>query len=94
MSSFSRLMLERYNIVVVVVAYPATPLVSSRVRFCLSAAHTKEDIDKVLVATDDIGEVLGLKYLGPQRMGGARGGKRWSVREVIEDAEALVAEED
>lgn len=39
MGLFSRLMLERYKIVVVVVAYPATPLVSSRVRFCLSAAQ-------------------------------------------------------
>lgn len=61
MPVFSRLMLERYKIVVVVVAYPATPLVSSRVRFCLSAAHTKEDIDVILRATDEIGGALGLR---------------------------------
>ncbi|OAV93280.1 hypothetical protein PTTG_00892 [Puccinia triticina 1-1 BBBD Race 1] len=61
MLQFSRMMLERYAIVVVVVAYPATPLVSSRVRFCVSASHTKQDIDKILVATDQIGDLLGLK---------------------------------
>ncbi|KAH9444604.1 hypothetical protein Pst134EB_024865 [Puccinia striiformis f. sp. tritici] len=61
MLQFSRMMLERYAIVVVVVAYPATPLVSSRVRFCVSASHTKTDIDKILIATDQIGQLLGLK---------------------------------
>jgi len=43
---------------VVVVAYPATPLISTRVRFCVSAAHTKEDIDDVLVACDEIGSAI------------------------------------
>ncbi|EGG00177.1 uncharacterized protein MELLADRAFT_23775, partial [Melampsora larici-populina 98AG31] len=61
MLQFSRMMLKEYSIVVVVVAYPATPLVSSRVRFCVSASHTKEDLDKVLIACDEIGERLGLK---------------------------------
>jgi len=32
------------------------------VRFCISAAHTKADLDRILVATDEIGEVLGLKF--------------------------------
>ncbi|KAF8895847.1 serine palmitoyltransferase 2 [Gymnopilus junonius] len=49
MNMFHRLMKERQTpIIVVVVAYPATPLVTSRVRFCVSAAHTKEDIGDVL----------------------------------------------
>ena len=30
-----------------VVAPPAVPLIESRARFCLSAAHTKENIDEV-----------------------------------------------
>lgn len=30
-------------------------------RFCVSAAHTKADLDRILVATDDVGTVLGLK---------------------------------
>lgn len=39
-------MLKR-NIGVVVVGFPATPIIESRVRFCISAAHTKEILDKV-----------------------------------------------
>ncbi|TFY77947.1 hypothetical protein EWM64_g6065 [Hericium alpestre] len=63
MAVFARMMRTRATpIVVVVVAYPATPLVTSRVRFCLSAAHTKEDIDLVLRACDEIGDVLDLKH--------------------------------
>jgi serine palmitoyltransferase len=34
---------------------------TSRVRFCLSAAHTKHDIDLLLRACDEIGDVLDLK---------------------------------
>lgn len=45
-SAFSREMLKR-NIAVVVVGFPATPIIESRSRFCLSAAHTKEMLDKV-----------------------------------------------
>lgn len=82
MGSFSRLMLEKFNIVTVVVAYPATPLVSSRVRFCVSAAHTKEDIDRVLIACDVIGDVLGLK-LSSQH-------KRMKIDDIIKNARMLV----
>ncbi|OCF40050.1 serine palmitoyltransferase [Kwoniella heveanensis CBS 569] len=83
---FSQMMLDRIGadktpIVVVVVAYPATPLITSRVRFCLSASHTKNDIDQILRASDEVGDVLGLKY-GKQTM---------SVEEVIANAEELVA---
>ena len=63
MNMFHRMMKERSTpIIVVVVAYPATPLVTSRVRFCVSASHTKEDIDCVLKACDEIGDVLDLKH--------------------------------
>ncbi|KAI5811126.1 pyridoxal phosphate-dependent transferase [Peziza echinospora] len=61
MPAFSHEMLRR-KIAVVVVGYPATPLVSSRARFCLSAAHTKDDLDRVLAACDEIGDVLQLKF--------------------------------
>ncbi|KAE8134523.1 pyridoxal phosphate-dependent transferase [Aspergillus pseudotamarii] len=61
MPAFSHEMLKR-KISVVVVGYPATPLVSSRARFCVSAAHTKEDLDRVLTACDEIGNVLQLKF--------------------------------
>lgn len=33
-----------------------------RIRFCLSAAHTKEQLDYALNVIDEIGETLGLKY--------------------------------
>lgn len=58
-AEFSRLCLLE-NVAVVVVGYPATPVVSSRVRFCLSAAHTREDLDKVLGVVRNIGGILGL----------------------------------
>lgn len=45
-SAFGREMLKR-NIGVVVVGFPATPIIESRARFCLSAAHTKEILDTV-----------------------------------------------
>ena len=43
---FNRLMLER-GVAVVSVGFPATSLIGGRVRFCVSAAHTKEMLDKV-----------------------------------------------
>ncbi|KAF2104411.1 serine palmitoyltransferas-like protein 2 [Rhizodiscina lignyota] len=61
MPAFSHEMLRR-KISVVVVGYPATPLASSRARFCVSAAHTKDDLDRMLAACDQIGEVLQLKF--------------------------------
>ncbi|KAM0250671.1 hypothetical protein ACHAQJ_008548 [Trichoderma viride] len=60
MSAFSREMLKR-KISVVIVGYPATALISSRVRFCISAAHNKEDLDRMLIACDEVGELLQLK---------------------------------
>lgn len=45
-SAFGREMLKR-NIGVVVVGFPATPIIESRARICLSAAHTKEILDTV-----------------------------------------------
>jgi serine palmitoyltransferase len=61
MPAFSHEMLRR-KISVVVVGYPATPLVSSRARFCVSAAHTKDDLDRLLSACDVIGDLLQLKF--------------------------------
>ncbi|KIO25531.1 hypothetical protein M407DRAFT_209342 [Tulasnella calospora MUT 4182] len=83
MGVFSRLMLERKTpIVVVVVGYPATPLITSRVRFCLSAAHTKEDVDILLRAIDEVGDALDLKH-GTIK-------NRWTIDEVCARAVELV----
>lgn len=61
MPAFSHEMLKR-KISVVVVGYPATPLISSRARFCVSAAHNKDDMDRLLSACDEIGNILQLKF--------------------------------
>ncbi|KAK3917693.1 Serine palmitoyltransferase 2 [Frankliniella fusca] len=50
------------NIAAVGVGFPATPLMEGRIRFCLSAAHTKEQLDYVLDVLEGIAETLGLKY--------------------------------
>ncbi|XP_063699304.1 serine palmitoyltransferase 2 [Culicoides brevitarsis] len=50
------------EIAVVGVGFPATPIMEGRIRFCLSAAHTKEQLDYALDVIDDIGDTLGLKY--------------------------------
>jgi serine palmitoyltransferase len=61
MPAFSHEMLKR-KISVVIVGYPATPLITSRARFCVSAAHNKDDLDRLLEACDEIGNVLQLKF--------------------------------
>ncbi|KAF6133110.1 serine palmitoyltransferase long chain base subunit 2 [Phyllostomus discolor] len=59
--AFGREMLKR-NVGVVVVGFPATPIIESRARFCLSAAHTKEILDTALKEIDEVGDLLQLKY--------------------------------
>ncbi|RKP39229.1 pyridoxal phosphate-dependent transferase [Dimargaris cristalligena] len=63
--AFSRECLKR-GISVVVVSYPATPIITSRVRFCLSASHTKEDMDYALEQIEIIGRRLKLKLGTPE----------------------------
>lgn len=60
---FSRMCLDK-QIAVVVVGFPATSLLASRARFCISAAHTKEDLARGLESINQIGRRLLLKY-GP-----------------------------
>jgi len=60
-AAFGREMLKK-NIGVVVVGFPATPIIESRARFCLSAAHTREMIDTAIDAIDEVGTRLKLKY--------------------------------
>ncbi|KAJ1729665.1 serine palmitoyltransferase component [Coemansia sp. Benny D160-2] len=59
--AFSRECLRR-NIAVVVVSYPATPIITGRVRFCVSASHTREDLDYALEQVSEIGDLLMLKF--------------------------------
>lgn len=54
-------MLKR-GVAVVTVGFPATKFLEPRVRFCLSAAHTKEMLDHALEAIDEVGDLLWIKH--------------------------------
>lgn len=56
-AAFSRECLAR-GLAVVVVGFPATPIISSRVRFCISAAHTRADLDKTLDIVKQVGDIM------------------------------------
>eukprot|EP00884_Botryococcus_braunii_P017085 jgi/Botrbrau1/405/Bobra.110_2s0055.1 len=61
MPALSREAFKR-NVAVVVVGFPATPLMTARARICISAAHTKEDLDKALEVLGELGDLCLLKY--------------------------------
>lgn len=46
----------------VVVGFPATPLVTSRARVCISAGHTREQLDYALEKISEVADVLKLRY--------------------------------
>lgn len=54
--------LTKRNIAVVGVGFPATPIMAGRIRFCLSAAHTKEQLDYTIDVLTEESHKLGLKY--------------------------------
>lgn len=53
---------NKFNIATVGVGFPATPLLEGRIRFCMSAALSKEQLDEVLEATEKVMNKLGLCY--------------------------------
>jgi serine palmitoyltransferase len=59
--AFSRECYKR-GLAVVVVGFPACPILLSRARFCISAGHTREDLDMALEKIDEICDVLKLRY--------------------------------
>lgn len=58
---FSTLGLKK-GIAAVVVCYPATPYLMPRARFCISAAHSMEQIQKALEIIGELGEKFGLLF--------------------------------
>jgi len=60
-AAFSRECLKR-NIAVVVVGFPATPLMMARARFCISACHKQDDLLWALNEIEEIGTSLLVKY--------------------------------
>lgn len=61
MAAISRELLKR-GVAAVSVGFPATSLHGNRLRFCLSAAHTREMLEKVVEVVDEVGTLLGVKY--------------------------------
>ncbi|XP_052275976.1 serine palmitoyltransferase 2-like [Dreissena polymorpha] len=61
LAAFSRECVRR-GLGVVVVGFPATPITKTRARFCLSAAHTKADIDEALKIIEEVGDLIRLRY--------------------------------
>lgn len=60
-AAFSRECLKR-GLAIVVVGFPATSVVLSRARFCLSASHTREDLEFAVKVIDEVTELICLKY--------------------------------
>lgn len=61
--TFSRMCKAR-GLAVVVVGSPATTITTGRARFCLSAAHSQEDMNLALSMISEVGDQMGLKYKG------------------------------
>ena len=59
--AFSRECLKR-GLAVVVVGFPAGPILMSRARFCISAGHTRQDLDRALEEIDEVVDILKLRY--------------------------------
>ncbi|KNA14161.1 hypothetical protein SOVF_110050 [Spinacia oleracea] len=59
--AFSRQCLKQ-NVAVVVVGFPATPLLLARARICISASHSREDLIRALKVISNVGDLVGIKY--------------------------------
>ncbi len=60
-AAFSRECYKR-GLAVVVVGFPAVPMLTARARFCISAGHTREQLDRALKEIDEVATKLKLKY--------------------------------
>lgn len=60
-AAFSRECLKR-GVAIVVVGFPATSVILSRARFCISAGHSKEDLKYAVKVIDEVAQLICLKY--------------------------------
>lgn len=60
-AAFSRECYKR-GLAVVVVGFPAVPILESRARFCISAGHTREQLDWALNEIEEVSDILKLRY--------------------------------
>jgi len=58
----SRQLMER-NIAIVVVGYPATPILLGRARFCMSSAHTLDQLEKAVCQISKLGKEMSIDYM-------------------------------
>lgn len=63
----------RRGVAMVVVGFPATPLLTARARVCVSAAHSREDLDYAVDVLDEVAGLCLLRY-GDRKKEGGRGG--------------------
>ena len=54
--------LFRRGIATVIVGFPATPILFSRIRFCISSNHTIEQIREVVKSVKEVASVVHLEY--------------------------------
>lgn len=54
--------LRKRGIAIVTVAYPAVEMYEARIRFCISAAHTKEDLKHVIKEIHHVAKIAGVRY--------------------------------
>eukprot|EP01118_Nematostelium_gracile_P007868 TRINITY_DN2580_c0_g1_i2.p1 TRINITY_DN2580_c0_g1~~TRINITY_DN2580_c0_g1_i2.p1 ORF type:complete len:530 (+),score=138.74 TRINITY_DN2580_c0_g1_i2:131-1720(+) len=59
--AMSRDLLKR-NVAIVVVGYPATPVLLGRARFCMSSAHTIEQLEKCIQDIIELGKAYHIDY--------------------------------
>lgn len=60
-AAFSRECLKR-GLAIVVVGFPAVSILASRSRFCLSAGHTREDLEHAVKVIEEVAEIINLRY--------------------------------
>jgi len=61
MAAFCR-MCQENGIGCVVASYPATPIFLCRARFCISASHTIDDLERAIKVMENLGNVCGIRY--------------------------------
>jgi serine palmitoyltransferase len=66
-SAFSRECLKR-GLAVVVVGFPAVPILMSRARICMSASLTRKDLDLALEKLNEVADLIQIKYQKPSRI--------------------------
>ena len=60
-AAFSRECFKR-GLAVVVVGFPAVPILMSRARLCISAGHTREDLDDALKKIEEVADICKIRY--------------------------------